>query len=251
MDLSKLAAGDQHYKAFVGPPLKYDLLGALQFNLLTAAGLRAEHALCDIGCGSLRAGKMLIPYLNPGNYYGLEPNEWLIKEAIKEEIGEDLIRIKSPHFLHNEVFNLSLFKRGFDFCIAQSIFSHSSLSQVENCLGQVAQALQTDGLFLATFIWGKKDYTGEDWVYPGCVEFKASTVRKLAWNKFGLKMQLTNWPHPNGQNWVVFYFPGNEDRAESIANFSMDVFKSDVNTTANSTSISSKIISKFQAVLKK
>ncbi|HVB80654.1 MAG TPA: hypothetical protein VNE82_12010 [Candidatus Binataceae bacterium] len=29
------AADDAHYRAFVGPPDRYDLIAALQFNLLT------------------------------------------------------------------------------------------------------------------------------------------------------------------------------------------------------------------------
>ena len=45
-----------HYKAYVGPPSVYDLVGAMQFNLLTSFGLRDFHKLLDIGCGSLRAG---------------------------------------------------------------------------------------------------------------------------------------------------------------------------------------------------
>ena len=36
--------GSHHYRAFVGPPQKYDLVAANQFNLLTSLGLR-EQAL--------------------------------------------------------------------------------------------------------------------------------------------------------------------------------------------------------------
>jgi len=51
-----LETGSKHYRAFVGPPDKYDLVSAMQFNLLTSLGLRECHHLLDIGCGSLRAG---------------------------------------------------------------------------------------------------------------------------------------------------------------------------------------------------
>jgi SAM-dependent methyltransferase len=251
MELAKLAAGDEHYKAYVGPPLKYDLLGALQFTLLCAAGLRSTHKICDIGCGSLRVGKMLIPYLNPGNYYGIEPNQWLIDEAIKEEIGADLVRIKKPQFINASDFKVGAFNQAFDFCIAQSIFSHSSKAQVEQCLSEVAQNLASDGLFLATFIWGKNDYEGEEWVYPGCVEFKASSIKELAWSKYGLKMQRTNWPHPNGQNWVLFHFPGNEKEAEKIAHFNLGQYDSDIESPKGSDSLKGKVISKLTRALKK
>lgn len=54
-------AGDQHYRAYVGPPQNYDLISAMSFGLLTALGLRQHHSLLDIGCGSLRNGRLLIP----------------------------------------------------------------------------------------------------------------------------------------------------------------------------------------------
>ena len=61
-----LVPGDPHYRAFVGPPEDYDLVSAMSFGLLTALGLRQHHALLDIGCGSMRVGRLLIPYLNVG-----------------------------------------------------------------------------------------------------------------------------------------------------------------------------------------
>lgn len=63
------------YREYVGPETEYDLIGAMQFRLLSTLGLRENHKLLDFGCGSLRAGRLFIPYLNPGNYTGVEPNE--------------------------------------------------------------------------------------------------------------------------------------------------------------------------------
>ncbi len=233
-NLNNLEAGDQHYKAFVGPPLKYDLLGALQFSLLASCGLRAEDTLCDVGCGSLRVGKLLIPYLNKGNYFGLEPNEWLIEEAIEKEIGQDLINLKAPRFGHSANFELSQFAQKFNFIIAQSIFSHASQKQIESCLKEARQCLKPEGLFLATFIWGKDDYQEDDWVYPGCVAYRPASIRKLAWETAGLKMTPTNWPHPNGQSWVIFHLPDNELEAEKLSQYSLDKFEADVVAIPNS-----------------
>ena len=63
----------QDYRSYVGPTHQYDLIGAAQFALLYALGLREHHRLLDIGCGSLRAGRMLISYLAPGGYTGVDP----------------------------------------------------------------------------------------------------------------------------------------------------------------------------------
>jgi len=77
-----LKPGDQHYRAYVGPSQDYDLISAMVFNLLTSVGLRQHHRVLDIGCGSLRVGRLLIAYLNQGNYFGVEPNEWLVSDGI-------------------------------------------------------------------------------------------------------------------------------------------------------------------------
>jgi len=122
------------YRSYVGPPENYDVAAAMQFNLLTFLGLRDDHYLLDVGCGSLRAGRLFIPYLRAGRYFGVEPEQWLIEEGIQNEIGQDLIRIKQPKFSNDTNFTLSVFGQQFDFILAQSVFSHASQTHMRRCL---------------------------------------------------------------------------------------------------------------------
>jgi D-alanyl-lipoteichoic acid acyltransferase DltB (MBOAT superfamily) len=46
----------------------WDVMGKLQFDFLKANGLMPEHSFLDIACGSFRAGRFLIDYLECGNY---------------------------------------------------------------------------------------------------------------------------------------------------------------------------------------
>src|SRR5881392_154417 len=92
-----LKPGDAHYRAYVGPPEDYDLIAAMAFNLLTTLGLRQHHSLLDVGCGSLRIGRLLIPYLNRGKYFGIEPNEWLVDEGIRRELAKRWWRSNVRH----------------------------------------------------------------------------------------------------------------------------------------------------------
>lgn len=197
-----LKPGDPHYRAFVGPPEKYDTVSAMQFNLLTALGLREEHYLLDVGCGSLRAGRLLIPYLRTGHYFGIEPEQWLVDQGIQNEIGQDMVRIKHPIFSHDENFTLTKFGRKFDFIVAQSIFSHASVSQISRCLEEAGKVMTESSIFAATFGEGEENYSGNEWVYPGCIhytfEFFSSLVQKV-----GLTCEKISWSHPNGQTWVV------------------------------------------------
>lgn len=198
-----LKPGDKHYRAFVGPPEDYDLVSAMVFNLVTCLGLRQNHRVLDIGCGSLRNGRLLIPYLNRGNYFGLDPNRWLIREGVRYEVGNDLLKIKRPVFFYADSLGSMEQPLCIDFAIAQSIFSHTGLDLMEKWFSEVAFHLKDDGILLATFLIGETDSDERGWIYPGCVEYDQNTISELS-GKFGLNFKLLNWYHPR-QSWALFY----------------------------------------------
>lgn len=191
------------YRSYVGPADNYDVAAAMQFNLLTFLGLRDEHYLLDVGCGSLRAGRLFIPYLRPGRYFGMEPEQWLIEEGVKSEIGQDLIRIKKPTFSNDSNFTLSAFGQQFDFMLAQSIFSHTSQTQMRRCLAEARKVMKPAAMFAATYFKGEENYTGEEWVYPGRSSFRPEFIDQMAAEQ-GMLCKHLDWPHPHGQSWVVF-----------------------------------------------
>tara|TARA_Y100000389_G_C17437550_1_gene506461 strand:- start:1204 stop:1956 length:753 start_codon:yes stop_codon:yes gene_type:complete len=196
----QLKAGDKNYKAYVGPPDRYDFMGATQFRLLTTLGLRSQHKLLDFGCGSLRSGKLFIPYLDKANYFGQDPNQWLIDEGIKNELGESIINIKKPNFSNLNNFEIG-FKEKFDFVVAQSIFSHTSLKLTKKGLLAIYNALSDDGLAVVTIIEGD-DYIGEEeWVYPECTTFQPSTIKNIM-NQIGCNWRRLYWFHPK-QTWFI------------------------------------------------
>jgi SAM-dependent methyltransferase len=201
MDISKLKAGDNHYMAYVGPPTRYDFMGATQFRLLCTLGLRANHYLLDFGCGSLRAGRLFIAYLDPGRYFGIEPNKWLIEDAINNQVGKDLIRIKNPQFDYNTDFTTNVFFMHFDFIIAQSIFSHAGSDVIGIALRNFKESLKSNGLIAATFREGHADFDGNGWVYPGCVNYHPSTIKRFA-EEAGLFVIRIPWYHPR-QTWYL------------------------------------------------
>jgi SAM-dependent methyltransferase len=211
-----LLAGSYHYRAFVGPPRYHDLVGAMQFNLLTFLGLREHHFLLDIGCGSLRGGKLFIPYLLPGRYFGIEPERWLIEEGMRNELGEDVLRIKQPTFSNDNNFTLSTFDRKFDFILAQSIFSHASQQQIRRCLSEAKEVMKPTCIFAATFVEGKENYVGDEWVYPSCVTYSLELLIGLAKDQ-GLVCKPIDWPHPNQQTWILIVHPESEQNIPDVS----------------------------------
>jgi SAM-dependent methyltransferase len=168
--------------------------------------LREENTLLDIGCGSLRGGRLFITYLKPGKYFGIEPEQWLIDQGIETEVGRDLVALKKPAFSNDSNFTLSVLGRKFDFMLAQSIFSHASQAQIRRCLSEAKKVLEPSGIFAATFFPGETNYEGSEWVYPGCVYYTLEYFTKLAADE-GLACKPLNWTHTNQQKWVALTHP--------------------------------------------
>ena len=128
------------------------------------SGHRASLTSWDVGCGSLRAGRLFISYLDKGRYFGIEPNKWLVDEAIENNIGKDLVQIKEPRFDYNSDFSSDVFSEKFDFIIAQSIFSHTGNDLTRIALLNFKKSLRPDGIVVLTFIEGFHDFTGDGWI---------------------------------------------------------------------------------------
>lgn len=200
-----LPAGADHYRAYVGPPDDYDLISAMTFNLLTTLGLRQHHTILDVGCGSLRVGRLLIPYLNTGNYVGIEPNKWLVEKGIQYETGQDQIHIKQPQFYYSDSTEDLPSDKLYDFVVAQSIFSHCGPNLVEQWLAGISSHLTASGALVATFLIGEEDCQESGWFYPNCVYYKAETMALFAENA-GLRLKLLDWKHPR-QSWGLYIKP--------------------------------------------
>lgn len=213
MDVSKLKPGDDHYMAYVGPPTQYDFMGATQFRLLCTLGLRAHHTLLDFGCGSLRAGRLFINYLDESKYFGIDPNKWLIEDCIANQLGNDLIQIKKPTFDYNDDFSVN-FDGKFDFIVAQSIFSHTGSDLVQIALSNLIGALKDDGIIVITFVEGTKSSEGKGWVYPGCVEFTPCEIIGFL-RATGVLARKIPWYHPR-QSWYLLAKNKDKLPAESM-----------------------------------
>jgi hypothetical protein len=94
-----------------------------------------------------------------------------------------------------------VFSTQFDFIIAQSIFSHSGSDLIKIALRHFTKSLKPNGLVVATFVEGKTDFEGKGWVYPSCVNYRRSTIRRFA-GEVGLFITRIPWYHPR-QTWYL------------------------------------------------
>jgi len=148
-------AGGEHRRRVGG---LWDEMGRLQLDFLVAQGLRPQHYFLDVACGSLRAGRHLIDYLEPGHYYGIDINESLLDVGYHRELtGEQRAKLPKSNLRATDRFDCG-FDAPFDFAIAQSLFTHIPLNDIRLCLYRVAKAMKVGGRFYATFFESGKNF---------------------------------------------------------------------------------------------
>jgi SAM-dependent methyltransferase len=199
----------------VGPPALYDVMAGTQFALLHALGLREHHTVADVGCGSLRAGRLLVTYLGAWNYYGIEPLERRLQAGIAQHLGDHLVAAKQPSFAVGDDFPLERFGVRFDIVLAQSIFSHTFEDLARLGFGKIAGALKPDGMLVGTFvervpllppgIRARAPRSASGWFGNGSVPYTWREIRALM-AEAGLDAQRLHWWH-HRQSWFVASLP--------------------------------------------
>lgn len=206
--LRQLAEAGDH-RSLVGG--LWEEMGRLQHDLLVAQGLQPGHRLLDIGCGSLRLGRLACAFLDPGNYWGTDSNAGLIEAGYQLEIlpvglGD---RLPRSNLVVDTEFGFAGLPKSFDFVMAQSLFTHLPLNHLRLCFANLAAHLtgpstafftvfmadpdlpagqpcaQKDGIWT----WSYKDPFHHDW------DDIRHAFRGLPWT---LKL-VGDWAHPRNQ----------------------------------------------------
>jgi SAM-dependent methyltransferase len=174
-------------------------VGQLQFDYLIGHGLQPGDRMLEIGCGDLRAGRLFIPYLNPGNYYGIDISPDILLAA-QETIARDDLQGKLAHLELVDDLKFRFLPAGqFTVVHAHSVFSHSPIEVIDECLANVGRVMSPDGVFDFTFCrteGPEHQVLREDYYY------RTETLLKLA-GAHGLDAELLeDWdelPHPQSK----------------------------------------------------
>jgi SAM-dependent methyltransferase len=193
----------------------WDELGALQLEFLVRQGLRPEMTLLDLGCGCLRGGVHLIPYLDPGNYFGIDANASLVRSAWEIELPRAGLagRLSRQNLLVNRDFEAWRFGVSFDMVLAQSVFTHLPREWLARCLAELARCVRPGGSFFATYFHCPPEWPpGEprhDAAHGGTTfwdrdpfHYRESDLEELADTRTWEVEHLRAWGHPRGQ-WMV------------------------------------------------
>ena len=212
-ELRGLVDNGEHRNAIGG---LWDEIGTLQSAFLIANGLERRHRFLDLGCGSLRAGVKLVPYLDPGCYYGIDISPSLLDAGYKQEIKPLRLSERLPRANLNATpdFDVSPFNMEFDFGIAQSLFTHLPLGEFQRCLTNVGPYFRQGGQLFATFFEAPDDtpsfrHPAGKTTYPDRDPFHFSAERLAVSTPLMWQMQwIGDWGHPRDQKLARFVRQG-------------------------------------------
>ncbi len=195
----------------------WDVVGNLQYEFLAAQGLAPQHYFLDVGCGCLRGGVRFIKHLEPGHYYGVDISDEILAMA-RKELARHNLDDKQPVLRRTDTFDFPAPEQGFDYAIAQSVFTHLPLNDITRCLMNMDKVLKPGGRFYATFFdnpQGKRHLTPlmhrcadgyELYTYFDRDPFHYD-VATFEWICAGTGLKVEHigaWNHPRDQRMLVF-----------------------------------------------
>jgi SAM-dependent methyltransferase len=191
------------HRAYVGG--FWEEIGKLQFDFLIAQGLRPDHHLVDVGCGSLRAGIHFIRYLDVGHYCGVEKERELVRIGIAEELGQELFDAKRPSFIVTDRFEFELCERPPDFALAQSLFTHLTPDLIGLCLENLRPRIAGGGVFFATFNRSKTAKANPNESHDHDVFFYTRAQMEEFGRRAGwIPEYIGEWGHPRDQVMITY-----------------------------------------------
>lgn len=223
---------------FLGGPVQhFEYYGRLQLITLIRNGLRPDSKLLDVGCGCLRGGYWSIQFFNPGCFFGIEPNEAMLKAGIERILEPNMVSEKKPRFDNNTEYDFSVFNELFDIIFARSIWTHAPKKQIQMMLDSFVGTSHKNSTFLTSFIpagfhlekgillrptewfrtglFYRPDYSGDTWVGKSHESDEAGTVgHRFSWiarqcEKRGLRARkLRQDKFGRHQIWLRIQFRG-------------------------------------------
>lgn len=195
--------GGEGPRGFVGG--LWHELGELQFRFLVDQGLEPRHVLLDIACGSLRAGVRLVPYLDTGNYLGIDIDQSLIEHGRTVELGDRLCAIKQPEFVVSGAFEFTRFSKRPDYAVAQSLLTHLTPPDIDLCLRNLQGIAKPDTVLFATFFEVAQPFANPARSHPHLpFRYTREEMRRFG-DAAGLRMDyIGDWNHPRDQKMVRY-----------------------------------------------
>jgi len=134
--------------------------GQGMFKFLVSNGLENSHRVLDYGCGSLRLGRHLIPFLETGNYSALDVTDQFYLGGLKL-IDPKIIEEKQPKLgVIDQELHKQIESDPPDYIICLGVLIHIPPSELSDFLSKLKKLIgQNTQLFLGTQIDANREST--------------------------------------------------------------------------------------------
>lgn len=138
------------YQAAVGAGDNWDAHGELQRDFLISQGLKPQHSLLDIGCGTGRLARKVVPYLEPGGYFGVDIADSAVIAACERSVIEGWGE-RRPTFLIGEIPHPPPVP-AFDVLWSFSVFIHLPQQIMESVMRRAAAVMHPHSRFYWAYV---------------------------------------------------------------------------------------------------
>lgn len=189
---------------------EWDKMAELQFRFLTAvAKIPLSTKFLDVGCGALRLGQLLIPYLDDDCYRGIDAYAPFV------DMGKTLLERQGNTKRYQAVcsnrFDFDVFERKFDVAFAFSVIGQLSREQNVRCFTALKRCMRPGGKFYATVSLSGAMKSPVGFFYGG-----TNPCRRPSWTDLGflsdlaatLGLRFEEMGTHYGYIFVAFTFPG-------------------------------------------
>ncbi|MGB3455168.1 MAG: class I SAM-dependent methyltransferase [Litorimonas sp.] len=193
----------------------WDVIGPMQRNYLADVGHKPSDTLLDVGCGSLRGGKHLIEWLQPGRYHGFDISQDLLDAGYKKELTDNQReRLPRHQLADGNRFSFPKTWANIDRAFAFSLMTHLNLNSIGLLFHQLGRVLSPAAEFHTT-VFDIPD--GDDWTlsltHPAGIttypdkdpyHYTADQLDSVS-RQFGFELKSVNaFGHPRDQKMAVF-----------------------------------------------
>jgi SAM-dependent methyltransferase len=203
----KLGREDGWHRRVVGGAT-WDEAGERHLAFLREHGLRPEHHVLDLGCGSLRTGVQLLEYLEDGHYVGVDHDAALIEAGVKVEAPRAGVDPSRGHYYVSSVTDLAKLDGCFDVIFSAGVVQDMPLEDVAKMFAAAIPKLTAGGRMFVAFFEAPSPVTLEPIERPGpAYSYFDRPLRHVDYRSLarfaeacgGQPELLGDWGDPHGQ----------------------------------------------------